>query len=257
MDKFHEVTKKRIWNDNVRTLFTLVVVFALVLVSMVGTYKVLLTNARKMGHELIQSYASDEEQSIAVYNTIIKMGMSSMESLTESDTPEEISSKMQDFFEKAANASGDPDLQCFAIIKGRLVSSEPIEGLDKYDFENTGWYRNVLSADGQVIFTSINDESGSKLTVAAAGDPDTDSAVFINLRKQDFVSEHSGLNLPEKGAYYLFDTDGHLLYYTVPFEVDEASIEEYAMGLCADIHNGKISDEGIDIIDLHGEVRGI
>ena len=87
MDRFHEVTKKRIWNDNVRTLFTLVVVFALVLVSMVGTYKVLLTNARKMGHELIQSYASDEERSIAVYNTIIKMGMSSMESLTESDTP--------------------------------------------------------------------------------------------------------------------------------------------------------------------------
>ncbi|UKI15378.1 MAG: hypothetical protein L6V87_06120 [Ruminococcus sp.] len=44
----------------------------LVLVSMLGTYKVLLINARKMGHELIQSYASDEERSIAVYNTIIK-----------------------------------------------------------------------------------------------------------------------------------------------------------------------------------------
>ena len=257
MDRFHEVTKKRIWNDNLRTLITLAVVFVLVLVSMLGTYKVLLINSRKMGHELIQSYASDEERSIAVYNTIIKMGMSSMESSEESGSPEEISIKMQDFFKKAADASGDPDLQCFAIIKGRLVSTEPIEGLDKYDFENTGWYRNVLAADGQVIFTDINDESGAKLTVAAAGEPDTDCAVFINLRKQDFISEHSGLNLPEKGAYYLFDTDGHLLYYTAPFEVDEASLEEYAMGLCADIHNGKISNEGDDIIDLNGEVRGI
>lgn len=257
MDRFHEVTKKRIWNDNLRTLITLAVAFVLVLVSMLGTYKVLLINSRKMGHELIQSYASDEERSIAVYNTIIKMGISSMESSEESGSPEEISIKMQDFFKKAADASGDPDLQCFAIIKGRLVSTEPIEGLDKYDFENTGWYRNVLAADGQVIFTDINEESGAKLTVAAAGEPDTDCAVFINLRKQDFISEHSGLNLPEKGAYYLFDTDGHLLYYTAPFEVDEASLEEYAMGLCADIHNGKISNEGDDIIDLNGEVRGI
>ena len=38
MDRFHEVTKKRIWNDNLRTLITLAVVFVLVLVSMLGTY---------------------------------------------------------------------------------------------------------------------------------------------------------------------------------------------------------------------------
>ena len=100
MDRFHEVTKKRIWNDNLRTLITLAVVFVLVLVSMLGTYKVLLINSRKMGHELIQSYASDEERSIAVYNTIIKMGISSMESSEESGSPEEISIKMQDFFKK-------------------------------------------------------------------------------------------------------------------------------------------------------------
>lgn len=55
MDRFHEVTKKRIWNDNLRTLITLAVVFVLVLVSMLGTYKVLLINSRKMGHELYKA----------------------------------------------------------------------------------------------------------------------------------------------------------------------------------------------------------
>lgn len=257
MNRFYEVTKKRIWNDNLRALITLAAVLLLMLVSMLGTYKVLLTSARKMGYELIESYAADEERSIAVYNTIIKMCMSYMDEV-ESDSPEEARSEMQSFFAKAADAAGNPELQCFAIMDGEMISSEPIEGMDKYAFDKTGWYSNVMAADGKVIFTNTYlDNSGSKLTIAAAGDAESGNAVFINLRRQDFEFEHGNLNLPDDGAYYLFDADGHMLYGNAPFEVDEASLEEYASGLCSEIRDGKISAAGDDITDLNGKTRGI
>ena len=68
-------TKIRFENSKIKTIIVLALIVALGISAMVGTYQVLLSNARTMGMELVRSYCTDEERNIAVYRTYIRMGL--------------------------------------------------------------------------------------------------------------------------------------------------------------------------------------
>lgn len=259
MDRVYNVTKKRMLHDNFRTVLTLVIVCILVFFGLAGAYQGLLYNANTMGLELVQSTANDEERNIAVYKMLIKMGMAHLEKIKEDDLgEEETKERMLRFFERAADSTGDPDLECYAIIDGKMIASEYSEDFVGYDFLSTEWYRDVSAANGEIIFTSeyTNAENDTNAVIAAAVNSDGD-AVMINLKAENFANAHTDLGLPDEGAYYLFDDIGNLLYYNAPFDVDESALEAYAAKICADISSGKISETGDDITDISGVKRGL
>ena len=260
MDRIYDITKRRALHDNLRTVLTLAIVCVIVILSMYGTYRALLNNARDMGLELVRSYVADEERNIAAYNTIVRMGMTYLDEIeTEGLTEEELRQKIYHFFEDAAEAAGNPKLDCYAIIDGQLIANKDIDAWNQYDYTKTGWYKKVTAAKGQVVYTNetTDEDQESDMLIAAAISPETGNGVFIHLNRESFVDTHKDLDLPEEGAYYLCDEQGRLLFYDAPFEVDEESMEAYAEALCEKVRNGSIAETGEDIADINGVRRGL
>lgn len=255
MDRIYYTTKKRVLHNNIRSIITISVVSVLVIIGLYGTYKTLLDNASDMGLELVQSYVADEERNIATYKTVISLGLSYLEELEASYTDmEDIKARMVDFIDDARVSVGDESLQIYAIGDGEFIG----EDID-LDFQNTVWYREVLEADGEVVFTDENNYLGTdaRMVIVAAANPDNGDTVLIALKEENFKLNHRDLDLPDNGAYYLCDSEGNLLFYEAPFNVDEQSIEAYAVDLCDEIREGSIAEAGDDIIDLNGKSRGL
>lgn len=255
MDKLHFTTKKRVMQNNIRSIITISVVSILILIGLYGTYRTLLDNAKNMGLELVRSYAADEERDIATYKTVISLGLSYLDDLEESHMEaDDIKNAMVGFMDEARAAVGDDELQIYAIGDGEFIG----EDID-IDFMNTSWYKKVLEADGEVVFTDENTYLGTdtRMVIVAAANPDNGDTLLIALKQENFTLNHRDLELPEQGAYYLCDSKGNLLFYKAPFEVDENSIEAYAADLCNKIREGSIAETGDEIIDLNGKSRGL
>lgn len=260
MDKIYSITKKKLKQDNARTLIILVLVSLMILTGLYGVYRVLEYNANSMGEQLVQSYIADEERNASIYRTIIKMGMAHYDNMTGSAEDEEIVTEhMFRFFETASETAGDPDLQCYAIINGKLLSSTSAEiKEDVSSYKEMSWYKEALEADGEPIFKSgISYGDGQELVVAAAVEPETGNAVIFHLRESDFANTHKDLNLPEQGAYYLCDEEGRLLYYQAPFTADREEIKAYAEEIGQKLLNGEIPANGSYIKDITGERRAV
>lgn len=258
MDRIYDITKRRALHDNMRTILTLVIVCAIVILSMYGTYRALLNNARDMGLELVRSYVADEERNIAAYNTIIQMGITYLDEIeTKEITEEELKQKMYHFFDDAAETVGDPDLDCYAIIDGQLIANKNMDSRSQYDYTQTKWYQQVAAADGQVIYTNESTDEEPDMLIAAAISPETGNGVFVHLKRESFMNAHKDLDLLDQGAYYLCDDQGRLLFYEAPFEVDEESIESYVGNLCEQIRNDTMAETGDDILDINGVRRGL
>ncbi|MBU5430505.1 hypothetical protein KQI22_10590 [Kineothrix sp. MSJ-39] len=103
MNKVYDITKKRLLHNNVRTILIVFLVLLMALLGLYGTYSLLLSNARKMGHELVKSYTADEERNIAVYRAFIEMSEYYLEELQqENDKQASLQEKMEAFLTTTA-----------------------------------------------------------------------------------------------------------------------------------------------------------
>lgn len=258
MDRIYTFTKKKVLHDNLKTILTMAIVFALAVIGMYGTYRALMYNARVMGLELVKSYAADEERNIAVYKTTVKMAIEELDELESDGLPQDkIEEKMLKFFDNMGESIGDSELVGYAIINDHIISKDMNEKWLRYDSGNAKWYQKVMDANGEVIFQTKEMADGENVVIAAAGKPDTGDVVFLRINEECIKNTHGDLNLPKEGAYYLFDAEGNLLFYDAPFQVDEKAMEEYATGLCRKIQDDSIAESGNDIIDISGSRRGI
>lgn len=260
MDKIYSITKRKLRRDNSRSLVILILVSLTILIGMYGVYRVLEYNANSMGEQLVQSYVADEERNASIFTTIIKMGMVHYDEMASAAMGQEtMPEQMFRFFETASEAAGDPELQCYAIINGMLLSSDSQRVKEADDaYEDMNWYREALKADGEPIFKSgIDGGDGKNIVVVAAVDPVTGNAVIFNLRVSDFENTHRDLVLPEQGAYYLCDEEGRLLYYRTPFDADEEEIRAYAGDLFSKIESGETGERGEYIKDYNGNKRSL
>lgn len=258
MDRIFAFTKKRVLHENMRTILTMAIVFVLAVISMYGTYRALMHNARVMGLELVRSYAADEERNIAVYKTTVKMAIEQLNGLEEDGLPQDkIEEKMIEFFDHVGDSIGDTELTGYTISHNRIVSKNLNEAWLRYHSGNARWYQKIMDADGEVVFQTKEMEDGENVVIAAAGNPDTGDVVFLRISQDCIKKTHGDLNLPEEGAYYLFDAEGNLLFYDAPFQADEAAMEEYATGLCQKIQKESIAESGNTIMDINGSKQGI
>ncbi len=258
MDRIFAFTKKRVLHENMRTILTMAIVFVLAVISMYGTYRALMHNARVMGLELVKSYAADEERNIAVYKTTVKMAIEQLNELEQDGLPQDrIEEKMIAFFDNVGESIGDTELTGYAIFNNRIVSKNLNEDWLRYYSGNARWYQKIMDANGEVVFQTKEMADGENVVIAAAGNPKSGEVVFLRISQECIKKTHGDLNLPEEGAYYLFDAEGNLLFYDAPFQVDKSSMEEYATGLCQKIQSDSIAETGNDIVDINGSKRGI
>lgn len=253
-------TKVRFENSKMKTIIVLVLIVALGISAMVGTYQALLFNARTMGLELVRSYCADEERNIAVYRTYIRMGLYYLEEMENSSySKQELTYKMENFLKRTATVVGDSDLQSCVIKNGEEIASNIEDRFRLKNYWNTEWYHKAREAAGDVVFCNVAKEKSEKgeVTAVAAMEPFSGNSIVIFLDRENYQNTHMDLKLMDQGAYYLFDEDGRLLFYDAPFMVDEDATEEYAANMCREIKNGSLDKTGGGIVDITGKKRDI
>lgn len=261
MERVLNAEKKKMKRKLHTILFVLITVIVLAVVGVVATINTLINNARVMGQELVESYSSDEELSISKYETLVAMSMAYLNEVEASGIEsDKLDAAMLHYFEKVIEASGYDNLKCYAMVYGRVITTEPDVTLKAKKYQETSWYQEALQADGKVIFTSLGakNEPGVMDTNIVQVNPDTGNAIIFDLDEEFFDYIHQEMNLAEASAYYLYDANGKLLYYKAPFVVARENIENYALSMYQNIMSGNYSEQQNDkIVDLDGEVRGI
>lgn len=260
MDRIYDITKKRLFNDSLRAFITLAIVLLLVITGMISTYRVLMKSTRKMGVELVKSYVADEERNISTYQTVIRMGLNYIDKLEDENLDfSQAETNLMHFMQSASISLGAPELECFAVYKGRVLSLQKNVDAENYDYQNADWYREAMESDGGVVFSDSdfqNDENGV-ISVCAQADPKSGNAVFINLHKNDFIRVHSDQTLPNLSSYYLFSKNGKLLYKNTPTDEDENVLNSYAKTLYEKVSESGSENTGENIKDLNGVWRGL
>ena len=260
MDRMYSVTKKQAAYEKAKIIVAAVIVVGLVFLSIFGTYRALMSNARVMGLDLVRSYTADEERNISVYRTFVQMSLFYEEEVeSENISLEKKENQMTNYLVKGAREIGDETLTGYAVLNGNLITVNGETEFVKKDYENQTWYQKIMKANGEVVYVTDNaGETGTPGNVIiGAVNPESKDLVAFCVQKYNFEKEHSDLDLPEEGAYYLFDADGNLLYRQAPFQVEEKDLENYAASLCDKIQSGQISENGESIIDLSGKPRGL
>lgn len=242
-----------------------VLLFALLLltvavVTMVGAYRALLRHARAMGEELVESYAADEERNIAVYQTLVQMGMFYLDELVgEPLSGEEKQANMLHYLERMKASARIDAVECYALLDDQLLTTRALDISESYDYHQQDWYRQAIGAGGRVIYTeSYTDEfDGRQLVSVASVDPATGNGVLIDLDAACMEEMHDDLNLMRDGAYYVFDANGTLLFSRTSFSTDAQDFEAYTAELFRQVRQGAFDNGETTIRDLNDDKRGV
>ncbi len=229
-----------------------------------GMHYTLLESARILGRDLVHSYVQDEELNISKFRNQISLGLIYLEEMNGRNAGEEEKEKwVRDYFRKIQEALPNVGVEAYAVVGGRLITENSWEGMEKYDFTESIWYRKAAEAKGEIIFTDAyqgqKEKAGEWVVSIAAIEPESGDGIVLDLSKETFRAFHANQSLPEDGAYYLCDANGRLLYGNVnaSFEVTEEELESFAGKLCDKVKLGEITERDNNFIGVTGKKRGV
>ena len=240
-----------------RILLVLGLFVAVAAFGMLVSQQLLLDNARAMGKNLVTSYSTDEDRNLNEYERMVALGMAYLNDMAAGNTSTaEIGRWTHDFFEKNSRQLNIDDAYVYAVVRGRLITSD---GLSDQDVHQRSWYQQAAAAGGKVIFTDLyySDIRGQEVLTISAVDPDTDCAIAIDLPADHFQQHHNKQDLPVGGAYYVCDNMGNLLYYNVPFESTEEVLRDYTKDLFDRVNRGELDGKNNEIIGVQKVTRGL
>ncbi len=256
MKRFYEATEKRAKRMPLLMLSIPVLIFIVAFVGIAGSYTAVLNNANSLGENLIQSYAADEEKNISMYSTIIELGLIQLNDMVSVNISEDrMMNVIQTFFRQAKSSTNDDNLLCYVILNGKLIASDDVEGIDTYDYKKQEWYKRALAGNGEVIFTNsyLTEKDRSNVVTISAANQVTGNAVIIDLTDENLDTNHSDTELPERGAFYVFNQYGETIYAKTPFEADKETINQYSQNLYTRMYNNHSSTD--NVMDFEGEKR--
>ena len=240
-----------------RILLILGLFVAVAAFGMMVSQQLLLDNARAMGKNLVTSYSTDEDRNLNEYERMVALGMAYLNDMAAGNTSTaEIGRWTHDFFEKNSRQLNIDDAYVYAVVRGRLITSD---GLSDQDVHQASWYQQAIAAGGKVIFTDLyySDIRGQEVLTISAADPDSDCAIAIDLPADHFQRNHNKQDLPVGGAYYVCDNMGNLLYYNVPFESTEEVLRGYTKDLFDRVNRGELDGKNNEIIGVQKVTRGL
>jgi len=224
-------------------LFVLVSLVAVAGFGMMVSQQLLLNNARVMGKNLVTSYSNDEENQLDEYDRILTMAMYYLEDLDAQGADNaEVAEWLVDFFEKSTSLIQSNSLELYVARENLIISSSGTR-TENQNYQDQSWYQQAMAAEGRVIFTDAYSSAaydGRMVVTIAISAAGSDSAVAFDVPLEHFFTNHTAQDLPEGGAYYVLDSQGSLLYYSVPFEAVEEDIQVYTSDLFSRIKRGEL-----------------
>ena len=116
---------------------------ALVVLAVLGILLIrstLLRNARDTGTALSRSFAAEESNSLAMYETLLSFGTASLDSRLEAgEGRESIARFLELYFRRLDSVLGDGVVDPYVVLNGTIVAANPWDGDDSFDYESAAW----------------------------------------------------------------------------------------------------------------------
>ena len=227
-----------------RLNFILVVIFVLLtFMSMHLLKEKLLSNAQETGTSLARSYAVEEQNNIAVYETLLSLGSQYLDDqVQEGAGPQELAEWLHLYFKNIAALMNREAIDPYAVVDGAIVAANPWEGDEGFDYASTNWYQMALAADGGIIYTNAYTDSitGKSVITMAKKCADSDSVLAFDIFPENFRISSTPIQLPQGASYYLCDHLGTLLYAQTNASYSREVLQSYLDEVLAGIQDGSL-----------------
>ena len=238
-------------------ILSLAVIF---IVSMTMLKKTLLENAQETGTSLSHTYAMEEQNNIAVYESLLMQGTQYIDTQTLNQTDlSKIEKIIHLYFNNIIEVMGEDNIDPYVVMDGRIIAANPWEGDATYDYTQADWYQNALASNGDVVFTDAYEDviTGKYIVTISKKCAQSDSVLAFDILPNHFHEASHEMDLPQDAAYFLCDNAGTLLYYQAPMDATYDQFQNYANDIQAGLNDSSLLAYDAYIYDLEGQRRGV
>lgn len=250
------------WRQALRSMRLTLLAFAVVTgIAICGAMLVrftLLKNAFNTGTSMSRSYAAEAGDELAVYETLLTFGASSMDwQVGRGVEREELVEWLQLYFQRVETVLGTGVVDPYVVYDGKIIAANPWEGDATYDVEGTSWYQMARANPDQAVFTDVyTDAIYNRPVITLAQYCTVSGAVFaFDILLQRFAFDTD--DLKEGESFFLCDGSGALIFSQSDLELAERKVSDYLSELIQQIQTGELSDYDTYIIDQDGERRAV
>ena len=240
---------------------TLLIVALIISISVFLVRNKLLKNAQEMGMALVQSYAMEEEKTLAMFEDFLDMGSQYVNELNENENNEQtIQLWMKDYFSKMTYILGEKIVDPYAVIDGKIIAQNTWEGDRSYHYQETNWYRQAIDHPGQIMFTdAYKDAITQELIITASLALENEGDVLAMDIYPSKIDKHQKKiqNAYQNSFFYLSDSKGQLIYALTPYELEQTQKQEYNQGLFERIQEGEYAHYDDYYINQEGKQIGV
>lgn len=212
----------------------------------------LLLNADRMGTSLATTYAAEEENRFSVYSYFLALSAVYLNNMVDDGSSEEAMSQwLGNYSDNIDRILGDNVIDPYAVINGKIVAANPWEGDETYDFTATDWYQNAIANPNTVCYTDTYTDAitnGAIVTLSISFS-DNDNVIAFDIRLDSINASRVHSEIPSGGSYYLFDTQGALVYASTNLDLADSETKAYLQNLIDDI---KADDDESDTVSVAG-----
>ena len=256
--------RRRRWRAVLRSarlnLAVLLVLLAAAVAGMALIRTALLKNAYETGTALSRTYAAEEEGNLAVYETLLTFGTTSVDERVErGEGRQELSEWLSLYFQRLDAVLGRGVVDPYLVLEGEILAANPWEGDNTYDVSSTEWYQRAVAAGGEVVFTDLYTDaiSGYPVITAAQQCRNSGAVMAFDILPEHFLFGFEALELPEGNSFFLCDSTGRLIYGNTALELPERKLQGYLDRIIGQIGDGSLEDYRDRILDVEGRPRAV
>lgn len=257
-----EIRRRQKWKRRFRSvranLIALLVLAVLGVVCLGLLRTALLKNAQNSGTALARSYASEEQNNLTVYETLMNFGSESLSRELENGGSG-LREWLQVYFEQLQAVLGEGIVDPYLVYEGKILGANPWEGDATYDPSGTQWYQKAMEAGGDVVFTNVYTDAiyHRPVITVAQRCGDAEAVLAFDIFPENFQFETSFLNLPEEASFYLCDSAGNLIYSQTELDVSSEAFGRYLESLLNHIESGSQDRYDSSFEDMDGRERAV
>lgn len=209
---------------------------------------------------LAQNYASEEQSSLTVYETLISFGTATIDRrVADGNSREELLEWLSAYFERLDAVLGEGVVDPYVVMDGEILAANPWEGDSTYDVGAAEWYQKALETEGEAVFTDVyTDVIYSKPVITVAQRcRNTDAVMAFDIFPQNIRLEFDSLALTKGESFFLCDSAGRVIYKSTALERSDEELQQYLSGLIGKISEGLMESSDSYIVDLDGSRRAV
>ncbi len=235
-------------------IFVVLIVIGSVSFSFVKT--ALLKNSQELGSSLAASCASEESNSLTVYETLLSFGADTISSNIDVWEYGDMENWLRAYSNRIQMALGQGTVDMYAVIDGKIIAVNPWEGDETYDYSSSSWYQMAISSDKAVFTDVYTDAIYNRPVITMAKGCGENDVLAFDIFPENIQLEKSAFELPDGASVFLCDSNGTLIYSQLEKKYPKNEVQEYFNGIFNGIKSGEHDKYDSFVMDMDGNKRG-